>query len=667
MDSTTSTAKGLSDNAYKELKEGESYRPILDPDKECPEVTGWSVGWGVVMAILFSAAAAYSGLKIGQVFEAAIPIAILAVGISSLAHTKGALGQNVIIQSIGACSGVIVAGAIFTIPALYILDLPASFFKVFMASCMGGFLGILFLIPFRKYFVKDMHGKLPFPEATATTEILVAGEKGGKQAGVLVIAGLVGGLFDFSFSAFGLWPEVITSRMSYYGEVLADRIKMVARLDVSSMVFGLGYIIGLKYSAIIAAGSFLSWFVLVPLVYEFGSHLAVPLGATTTKLISAMSAEEIFRTYVRQIGIGGIAMAGVIGIIRSSKVIGGAFKLASNEIFGGKLTEAHSQTRWQTDLKMLHVVTLIILASLLTFAFFFSGVVFNLVQALVGLLIVLVISFLFTTVAANAIAIVGTNPVSGMTLMTLILSSVVLVNIGLSGSQGMVSALIIGGVVCSALSVAGGFITDLKIGYWLGSTPRKQETWKFLGVLASAATVGGVIYVLNATYGFKGPNAMVAPQANAMAAVIQPLMSNVATPWTLYLVGAITALILTMVNIPPLAFALGMYIPQELNVPLVFGGLVAWWVTGRSKDEKLNNARFSRGTLIASGFIAGGSLFGVLNAFLRFIDQQKPFGYANWYLGQWAESHNAEIVGLLMFVALFVYTAWDSMRARAED
>ncbi len=667
MNHTTSAVNGLPANAYKELKAGEDYHPVMDPAKPYPEVTGWSVGWGVVMAVLFSAAAAYSGLKIGQVFEAAIPIAILAVGISSLARKKGALGQNVIIQSIGACSGVIVAGAIFTIPALYILDLPASFFKVFMAACMGGFLGILFLIPFRKYFVKDMHGKLPFPEATATTEILIAGEKGGKQAGVLAISGLIGGLFDFAFSAFGFWPEVITSRMSRYGEVLAEKVKLVARLDISAMVFGLGYIVGLKYSAIIAAGSFLSWFVLVPLVYEFGSQLTSPLGATATKLISAMSAEEIFRAYVRQIGIGGIAMAGVIGIIRSSKVIGGAFRLAANEIFGGRLAEGSSQSRWQTDLRMASVVILLVLTALLSFAFFYGGVVFNLLHAVVGLSIVLVISFLFTTVAANAIAIVGTNPVSGMTLMTLILSSVILVNLGLSGTQGMVSALIIGGVVCSALSVAGGFITDLKIGYWLGSTPRKQEEWKFLGVLASSATVGGVIYVLNATYGFKGPSALVAPQANAMAAVIQPLMSNVATPWTLYLVGAVIALILTMIKIPPLAFALGMYIPQELNVPLVFGGLVAWWVSSRSKDEKLNSARLSRGTLIASGFIAGGSLFGVLNAFLRFIDQQKPFGYANWYLGHWAETHEAEIVGLVMFLALFAYTVWDSMRARAED
>jgi len=656
---TSGPVKGLPDNAYKELKDGEEYRPLMDPTQPYPEATPWSVGWGLVMAVLFSAAAAYSGLKIGQVFEAAIPIAILAVGLSTAFKRNNALGQNVIIQSIGACSGVIVAGAIFTIPALYILELPATFFQVFFASAVGGFLGILFLIPFRKYFVKDMHGKLPFPEATATTEILIAGEKGGSQAVVLVVSGLIGGIFDFLFSAFGLWSEVITSRMFHIGEVLADKMKVVAKVNVSAMVFGLGYIVGLKYSSIIAAGSFLSWFVLIPLFYEVGHSLTVPLGATATKLIADMSAEEIFRNYVRQIGIGGIAMAGIVGILRSSKVIAGAFRLAYREIFKRSSGQSETAVRWQTDIKMMFVVLLILLTALLMFVFFYGGVAFNFTHAIVGLLIAVVISFLFTTVAANATAIVGTNPVSGMTLMTLIISSFILVQVGLTGTSGMVSALIIGGVVCTALSVAGGFITDLKVGYWLGSTPKVQESWKFLGVILSAATVGGVILILNQTFGFKGENAMVAPQANAMAAVIQPLMSNVAAPWALYLVGAVIALILTMIKIPPLAFALGMYIPQELNTPLVFGGLVAWWVTTRSKNEKLNTARFSRGTLIASGFIAGGSLFGVANAFLRFFD-------FNWVIKGWADSKAGEITGLIMFILLFTYALVDSMRAKEE-
>jgi putative OPT family oligopeptide transporter len=650
---------GLPENAYKELKPGEEYRPIIPASATPAEITPWSVGWGIVMAILFSAAAAYSGLKIGQVFEAAIPIAILAVGVSSAFGKKNALGQNVIIQSIGGTSGVVVAGAIFTIPALYILDLPVDFFKMFIASSLGAFLGILFLIPFRKYFVKEMHGTLPFPEATATTEILVAGEKGGQQAVVLVVSGLIGGFYDFAFSAFGAWSEVITSRMFSVGAAVADKVKMVLRVNVSSMIFGLGYIIGLKYSTIIAAGSFLSWFVLVPLFAEIGQYLQVPLGATATKLISQMTAEEIFRGYVRQIGIGGIAMAGIVGIIRSSKIIGGAFSLAYNQIVH-RQTAGSGEPRTQQDLSMPFVVLLIGLSALMILVFFYGAVVFNLGHALVGLAIVIVVAFLFTTVAANATAIVGTNPISGMTLMTLILSSVILNQIGLTGNSGIISALIIGGVVCTALSVAGGFITDLKTGYWIGSTPRKQEVWKFFGVLVSAATVGGVILILNQVFGFKGgKDAMVAPQANAMAAVIQPLMSNTPAPWILYLVGAVIALLLVMLKVPPLAFALGMYIPQELNMPLVFGGLVAWLVATRSKDEKLNAARVSRGTLIASGFIAGGSLFGVLNALLR-------FGNLNMVMEQWSESNGAEILGLVMFILLFSYTLWDSLRAKPE-
>ncbi len=655
---------GLPENAFKELKEGEEYQPIMSPAKVYPEVTPWSVTWGLVMAVLFSAAAAYSGLKIGQVFEAAIPIAILAVGVTGVAKKPNGLGQNVIIQSIGSASGAVVAGAIFTIPALYILALPASYFHMFIASALGGFIGILFLIPFRKYFVKDMHGKLPFPEGTATTEILVTGERGGKEAMVLVLSGLIGGAFDFTFSAFGLWSEVVTSRMFAWGEALSDKFKMVLKLDVSAMILGLGYIIGLRYSAIIVAGSFLSWFVFVPLVFEIGKHLTTPLGAGVTMLISQMGPGDIFQNYVRPIGIGGIAMAGIIGVVRSSKIIAGAFRLAFNEITHRKSGEAGDELRTQRDIRMLWIVMLVLLTALAVFAFFAVGVVPSLYQAVVALLVVMIISFLFTTVAANAIAIVGTNPVSGMTLMTLILSSIVLVEIGLKGKPGMLSAMIIGGVVCTALSVAGSFITDLKIGYWLGSTPKKQESWKFLGVLVSAATVGGVILVLNKAYGFTGEQGLVAPQANAMAAVIKPLMSNAQTPWMLYIVGGVIALLLVVLKVPPLAFALGMYIPEELNTPLLVGGAIAWFVSTRMKNEKLNSARLHRGTLIASGFIAGGALLGVLNAFLKFIDMQWPFGYAGWFDARWAASHSGEIVGLVMFVLLCCYALWDSMRGK---
>jgi len=654
-----SSVKGLPENAYKELKEGEVYSPIMDTKKVYPEVTPWSVFWGLVMAALFSAAAAYLGLKIGQVFEAAIPIAIIAVGLSAVTKRKNALGENVIIQSIGASSGVVVAGAIFTIPALYILNLNAEFYKIFLASLFGGILGILFLIPFRKYFVQEMHGKFPFPEATATTEVLVAGEKGGNQAVVLVISGLIGGVYDFIIATFGWWSEVFSSRVISLGQQLADKTKLVFKMNVGAAVMGLGYIVGLKYSAIIAAGSFVSWYVLIPVVYHIGGSATLPLGANVTKLIGDMSAEEIFRNYVRHIGIGGIAMAGIIGIIRSSKIISSAFSLAAKEIFGG-VKSANDTLRTQKDLPMIVIVGGIVITAVLIFFFFLFGVVNNITYAFIGLLIVLIISFLFTTVAANAIAIVGTNPVSGMTLMTLIISSIILVSVGLKGEAGMVAALIIGGAVCTALSMSGGFITDLKIGYWLGSSPYKQQTWKFLGTLVSAATVGWVILILNETYGFSGEGALVAPQANAMAAVIKPLMANQPAPWLLYVAGALFALILTMLKIPALAFALGMYIPLELNTPLLVGGLIAHFVSTRSKDEKLNTARRERGTLIASGFIAGGALMGVISAILRYS------GF-NWVNNAWFESHSAELLALVMFAVICAYMIWDSLRAKIGE
>jgi putative OPT family oligopeptide transporter len=655
---TSGAIKGLPENAYNELKPGEEYIPLMPANTTPQEITVYSVTMGLLMAVLFSAAAAYLGLKIGQVFEAAIPIAIIAVGVSTLLKIKGSLGQNVIIQSIGQNSGLIVAGAIFTIPALYILNLQAHFYQIFLASAFGGILGILFLIPFRKYFVAEMHGKFPFPEATATTEILVAGEKGGKQALVLVVSGLIGGVYDFIIATFGWWSEVFTTRVVGFGEMLADKFKLVFRLNLGAAVMGLGYIVGLKYSAIIAAGSFVSWYLLIPIISYIGGGLTEPFGTGAAKLISAMSAEEIFRQYVRHVGIGGIAMAGIIGIIRSSKIIRDAITLGFKEIFEKKHTN-NAQLRTQRDLPMKIIVIGIVLTAILLLVFFYMGVVYNIGWALAGLLIVLIISFLFTTVAANAIAIVGTNPVSGMTLMTLILSSIILTSVGLKGSSGMIAALIIGGVVCTALSMAGGFITDLKIGYWLGSSPYKQERWKFLGVLVSALTVGFVIMILNETYGFVGDGALVAPQANAMAAVIQPLMDQQPAPWPLYIVGAILALVLTMIKVPALAFALGMYIPLELNTPLLVGGLIAHFVSTRSKDEKLNTARRERGTLIASGFIAGGALMGVISAILRWQG-------LNWVNYEWAESHSAELIGLVMFALLCAYMVWDSLRGKPD-
>lgn len=647
----------LPENAFRELREGEEYEPLMPASSSPAEVNAWSVTWGLLMAVIFSAAAAYLGLKVGQVFEAAIPIAIIAVGVSSATKRKNALGENVIIQSIGACSGVIVAGAIFTLPALYIIqakypEVTVSFIQVFLSSVLGGILGILFLIPFRKFFVKDQHGKYPFPEATATTQVLVSGEKGGSQAKPLLFAGAIGGIFDFLVSTFGTWAEAFSTRAIPFGAAVAEKAKLVFSINTSAAVLGLGYIVGLKYAAIICAGSAVVWFVLVPLLPMLGDEMLQMLNPTfdiaALGSVNDMAPEVIFKTFARHIGIGGIAMAGLIGIVKQWGIIKGAIGLASRELKGSGAA-ADNVERTQQDISMKIVAFGVIIALIATFVFFYAGVVeFNLLYAVVGILVIGIIAFLFTTVAANAIAIVGTNPVSGMTLMTLILASVIMVAVGLHGSAGMVTALIMGGVVCTALSTAGGFITDLKIGYWLGTTPKKQETWKFLGVLVSAATVGGVMIILNKTYGFVGDNALVAPQANAMAAVIEPLMSGAGAPWVLYGVGAVLALVLNYCKIPALAFALGMFIPMELNAPLLVGGAINWYVTTRSNDKSVNEARGEKGTLIASGFIAGGALMGVVSALIRFA------GY-NPINDEWLANPLAEVLSLAMYVLLIIY------------
>ncbi|WP_018711603.1 OPT family oligopeptide transporter [Phocaeicola barnesiae] len=652
---------GLPENAFRPLKSGEKYEPLMSPDKEYPEVNFRSVSWGIIMAIIFSAAAAFLGLKVGQVFEAAIPIAIIAVGVSSATKRKGALGENVIIQSIGACSGVIVAGAIFTLPALYILqekypEMTVNFMQMFISSLLGGVLGILFLIPFRKYFVKEKHGEYPFPEATASTQVLVSGEKGGDQAKPLLLAGLVGGLYDFIVGTLGWWNENFTSRVCGWGEALADKFKLVFKINTGAAVLGLGYIVGLKYAAIICAGSIAVWLIIVPgLSLIWGDQVLNAWNPDITLAVKDMTPEQIFSEYAKSIGIGGIAMAGIIGIVRSWDIIKSAVSLAGKEMGGKKVTETTERT--QKDLSMKFIAFGSIFTLLLILAFFYFDVMQgDVMHTVVAILLVAVISFLFTTVAANAIAIVGTNPVSGMTLMTLILASVIMVAVGLKGTTGMVAALVMGGVVCTALSMAGGFITDLKIGYWLGSTPKKQESWKFLGTLVSAATVGGVIMILNDSYGFTSGQ-LAAPQANAMAAVIDPLMNGVGAPWLLYGIGAMLALVLTFCKVPALAFALGMFIPLELNLPLLVGGAINWYVTTRSKDEAVNSARGEKGTLLASGFIAGGALMGVVSAILRYCN-------VNVINDSWLNDPMSQVVSFVAYICLIVFLVKASMKIK---
>ncbi|MGM9802897.1 MAG: OPT family oligopeptide transporter [Muribaculaceae bacterium] len=640
---------GLPENAFRELKPGEKYEPILRPDCQYPEVTPYSVTLGLIMAVIFSAAAAYLGLKVGQVFEAAIPIAIIAVGMSSLMKRKNAIGENVLVQSIGASSGIVVAGAIFTLPALYILkakypEIAVSFLEIFLSSLLGGVLGILFFIPFRKYFVSDMHGKFPFPEATATTQVLVSGEKGGNQAKPLIIAGLIGGLYDFVLSTFGWWSETLSTRAIPALNALADKTKMVFGINTGAAVLGLGFIVGLKYSFIIFAGSAFIWWVIVPV-----------MGMSPD--MAAVTPEVIFKDYARYIGIGGIAMSGVIGIIKSWGIIKNAVGLAGKEI-GGKGAAVKDVVRTQKDISMKVLAFSVLAALAVVFVFFYVGVIHNLMQTIVAFVVVTIIAFLFTTVAANAIAIVGTNPVSGMTLMTLIIASGVFVAIGLKGASGIVASMVIGGVVCTALSMAGGMVTDMKIGYWIGNTPSKQQTWKFVGTFVSAATVGGVMLVMNKVYGFVGENALVAPQANAMAAVIDPLMMGGETPWILYIAGAVFALLLNWLGVPALAFSLGMFIPMSLNAPLLVGGAINWFVSSRTKNKDVNDARRDRGTLLASGFIAGGALMGVVSAGMRFFgfDYTSPLSPAVM-----------DTLALVVYIALCVYLIMACIKAKSNN
>ena len=603
----------LPENAFRELGADEDYRPVMHPAHDYPEVTPYSVTLGLVLAVIFSAAAAYLGLRVGQVFEAAIPIAIIAVGLSGALKKNNPLGQNVMIQSIGACSGVIVAGATFTVPALFILqgtypEITVNFLEIFLSSLLGGILGILFFIPFRKYFVKEMHGKYPFPEATATTQVLMSsqakGEAAGGQAKTLVIAALIGGIYDYVLATFGVWAENISTALTSWGSSLMEKTKLIVSCNTGAALLGLGYIVGLKYAFVKFAGSAFVWWVIIPLLGTYGSAE-----------LTALTPDAMFSEYARLIGIGGIAMAGVIGIIKSRGIIAQAAGLAVREFGGGASKE--KPVRWQLDISMKHIVFFIAIALVVVLVFFWLGVLHNFWQGLVA--------------------------------------SAQFVGVGISGTSGMVASMVIGGVVCTALSMAGGFVTDLKIGYWLGSTPRKQETWKFVGTFVSAATVGGVVLLLNNVYGFTGPNALVAPQANAMAKVIEPIMMGGDTPWILYMTGAILALLLNWLGVPALAFCLGMFIPMSLNTPLLVGGAISWFVSTRSRNKEINDARRDRGTLISSGLIAGGALFGVFAALTRFAGFE--------YTSDMPVALNQGL-GVIVYLLLILYLGWDSMRGK---
>jgi putative OPT family oligopeptide transporter len=662
--------KSLPPEAYQELPPGQVYKPYVPADAVVPEVTLRSVLWGLFMSLFFTFSIAYLGLKVGTVPEAAIPVAILAVGIGYVYKRKSTILENVILQSIGAASGALVAGAIFTIPALYILGLPTDIVKIFLSTFLGGCLGILFLIPLRRYFCVEQHGKLPFPEATATTEILVSGESGGKQAWALILGVAVSGVYEFLAIGVRAWDELINFRFLPFMDSLAVKTKMVLKIDALSAFLGLGYVIGLRYNAVIVAGGLLSHFAFIPAIWFLGQHLPGALYPGKVPIVG-MSEAQIFTTYVRNIGIGAIFMAGVLGIIKSMPVMIKSFSLGFREIFKGKDSGATRELRTGRDLQMRTIILGLLATAAGLFLYFLW--ISNLKLAIIGVLICILLSFLFTTVAAYAIAIVGTNPVSGMTLITIILSSVILLGAGLSGEQGMAVALLIGAVVCTALSISGSFVTDLKIGYWLGATPRNQERFKFTGVLISALTVGFAIYILDKAFSFQS-GTLAAPQANLMATVIKSMMSREPVTWLLYAIGASVALTAELAKVPPLAFALGMYLPLPLTTPLLIGGFLSHLVKNSTKDKELAERRNNRGTLISSGFIAGGALMGIVLAVLKLlkVDHVISLGIpmvlegGRWVDGSpwpWFGAYG-QIISLVAFVLLCGFVYWDARRQK---
>jgi putative OPT family oligopeptide transporter len=662
--------KSLPPEAYQELPPGQSYTPFEPAETGVPEITARSVIWGLFMSLFFTFSIAYLGLKVGTVPEAAIPIAILAVGVGYVYRRKSSILENVIFQSIGSASGALVAGAIFTIPALYILGLPTDIVKIFLSTFLGGCLGILFLTPLRRYFCVDQHGKLPFPEATATTEILVSGESGGKQAGALILGVAVSSVYEFLTIGVRLWDENINFRFLPFMDHLAVKTKMILKVDALSAFLGLGYVIGLRYNAVIVAGGLLSHLAFIPIFWFLGQHLPGALYPGTVS-IAQMSETEIFRTYVRSIGIGAIFMAGVLGIIKSMPVMVKSLSLGFRELFKGKAGGPAETKRIQRDLSMKTIILGLAASAAGLFLYFLW--ISNVKLAVIGVLVCVILSFLFTTVAAYAIAIVGTNPVSGMTLITIILSSVILLGAGLSGESGMAVALLIGAVVCTALAVSGSFITDLKIGYWLGATPRNQERFKFTGILVAALTVGVAIYILDKAFSFQS-GTLAAPQANVMATVIKSMMSREPVTWLLYAIGAAVAIAAELAKVPALAFALGMYLPLELTTPLLVGGFLSHLVKSSTKDKELAERRNNRGTLISSGFIAGGALMGIVLAILKLlkVDHVVSLGIPMVIEGgRWVDgapwpwfSQYGQIISVIAFVLLCGFVYWDARRQR---
>ncbi|MGA7616000.1 MAG: oligopeptide transporter, OPT family [Thermoanaerobaculia bacterium] len=660
-------AKSLPDNAYIPLADEELYTPIIPPQSKMPETTLRSVGWGVVLCVVFTVASAYSGLKVGQVMEAAIPISILAIGMARLYSRRSTLLENVIITAIGGASGAVVAGAIFTLPALYTLDLDPNPLQTIFICLAGGCLGVLFLIPLRRYFVREMHGKFPYPEATAITEVLVTGEKGGSQAKLLVQATVIAGIYDFFVTTFEVWKEYLDFQFLPSVQNLAEKAKIVFRFDAVAFILGLGYVMGLRSSMILVAGGVLANFVLVPLIWMIGQHFPTAVYPATIP-IAQMSAEQIFRGYVRYVGVGAIATAGIFGIIKSLRIVAGSFAIAGKAFRAGDTS--HKLERTDRDISIMSILLGVVISSL-GVAIFFGSLHTTAVVLFAGLVITLVFSFFFASVAANAIATTARNPVSGMTMLTIIISAVVLLRFGLSGSTGMFFVMAIAGMVCTALAVSGQTITDLKTGYWIGSTPAAQERVKFLGVIASSIAVGLTIVMLAKVFQFGEQAAgdlrpvLAAPQASIMQALVEGFMNRQPIAYLLFIAGGMVAVAMEMLGVPALIFALGMYLPLELNTPALVGGIISHFVIRRSERQSPSRGRTTRerGVIIASGLMAGGALGGVIGAAMRLFPWYREDLIHTPFFGFDPVSQS---ISLVLFIGLCAYLWFVTTKKTAE-
>ncbi len=660
------STQSLPANAYEPLGEHETYQPVVPASARMPELTLRSITWGILFCVVFSVASAYSGLKVGQVMEAAIPISILTIGLARMFRRRSTLLENVIITGIGGVAGSVVAGAIFTLPALYILKLDPHPVQTIFICLAGGCLGVLFLIPLRRYFVREKHGMLPYPEATAITEVLITGEKGGSQARLLLQATAIAGVYDFFVTTFQVWKEYLDFQFIPVVRNIAERARMVYGFDAIGFTLGLGYVMGLRASTILVAGSILSNFVLVPLIWFIGSHFDSAVYPATLP-IAKMTALQIYRSYVRFVGVGAIATAGIFGIVKSLRIVANSFGIAFRVFRHG---EVALPERTDRDMSMITIFVGIVIGAI-GVAVFLGHLPVSWTVVAIGLVITLVFSFFFTSVAANAIATVARNPVSGMTMLTIIISAVILLQFGLSGTTGMFFVMAIAGMVCTALAVSGQAITDLKTGYWLGSTPAAQEKIKFAGVIAAAIASGLTIVMLARAFQFGEAlpgdlrPVLASPQAAIMKALVEGFMSRQPVAYLLFGTGAMVAVMLEMLGQPSLIFALGMYLPLELNTPALVGGFISHLLNRRAEQAGGERGKSikERGVIIASGLMAGGALGGVFGAGLRLVP-----GYRENLIHTPFYAHDgiSQTVSTVLFFALCLYVWFGALRRTKE-